>query len=164
MDNSDKLKNSFKQIRHLTAVIVVFFMAMATILLYFLIDPNLSSFKSNTKKITPNEYEIISELDEADYDKIENGIHVRTGFIEDDGLMLVVNNCTNCHSAKLVTQNRMSKERWLATIRWMQETQNLWDLGKNEEVIVNYLATNYAPSKKGRRQNLTDIEWYELEE
>ncbi|WP_394974025.1 monoheme cytochrome C [uncultured Croceitalea sp.] len=164
MDNSDKLKNSFKQIRHLTVVIVVFFMAMATILLYFLIDPNLSSFKSNTKKITPNEYEIISELDEADYDKIENGIHVRTGFIEDDGLMLVVNNCTNCHSAKLVTQNRMSKERWLATIRWMQETQNLWDLGKNEEVIVNYLATNYAPSKKGRRQNLTDIEWYELEE
>ncbi|MFD2588882.1 monoheme cytochrome C [Croceitalea marina] len=164
MDSSERLKNSFKQIRHLTIVIVVFFMAMAAVLLYIMVDPSLSSFKSNKNEITVSDYEVVSEMDEADYDKIENGIHVRTGFVDSDGLMLVVNNCTNCHSAKLVTQNRMSKERWLATIRWMQETQNLWDLGKNEEIIVNYLATNYAPSKKGRRQNLTDIEWYELEE
>ncbi len=164
MDSSERLKNSFKQIRHLTIVIVVFFMTMAAVLLYILVDPNLSSFKSNKNEITLGDYEVVSEMDEADYDKIENGIHVRTGFVDSDGLMLVVNNCTNCHSAKLVTQNRMSKERWLATIRWMQETQNLWDLGQNEEIIVNYLATNYAPSKKGRRQNLTDIEWYELEE
>ena len=56
----------------------------------------------------------------------------------------------------------MSKERWLATIRWMQETQNLWDLGENETAIVNYLAKNYAPNKVGRRQNLTNIDWYEL--
>ncbi len=164
MDSSERLKNSLKQIRHLTIVIVVFFMAMAAVLLYIMIDPSLSSFKSNKNEITVSDYEVVSEMDETDYDKIENGIHVRTGFVDSDGLMLVVNNCTNCHSAKLVTQNRMSKERWLATIRWMQETQNLWDLGKNEEIIVNYLATNYAPSKKGRRQNLTDIEWYELEE
>jgi len=164
MDNSENLKNSFKQIRHLTVVIVLFFMAMATILIYILLDPNLASFKSNTKKIVQSEYEIVSELNETDYDKIENGVHVRTGFVESDGLMLVVNNCTNCHSAKLVTQNRMSKERWLATIRWMQETQNLWDLGANEEAIVNYLTTNYAPTGKGRRQNLSDIEWYELED
>ena len=46
----------------------------------------------------------------------------------------------------------------------MQETQNLWDLGKNEDIIVKYLATYYAPEKKGRRQNLTNIEWYVLEE
>ena len=44
----------------------------------------------------------------------------------------------------------------------MQETQNLWDLGSGEEIIVNYLATHYAPTEKGRRQNLADIEWYEL--
>ncbi len=78
--------------------------------------------------------------------------------------MQVVNNCTSCHSAKLVTQNRMSKEQWSATIRWMQETQNLWDLGQNEEAILSYLATNYAPKKGGRRQNLSDVEWYDLEE
>ncbi|MGB5820395.1 MAG: monoheme cytochrome C, partial [Saonia sp.] len=75
-----------------------------------------------------------------------------------------VNNCTNCHSAKLVTQNRMNRERWIATIRWMQETQNLWDLGNNEEIIVNYLVTNYPPKKKGRREILTDIDWYDLQE
>jgi len=79
-------------------------------------------------------------------------------------LMTVVNNCTNCHSAKLVTQNRMTAERWNTTIKWMQETQNLWDLGKNQEVIVSYLVKNYPPKSKGRRMVLTDIDWYELED
>ena len=78
-------------------------------------------------------------------------------------VMTVVNNCTNCHSAKLVIQNRMNKERWLATIKWMQETQGLWDLRDNQEIIVNYLVTNYPPIEKGRRENLTNIEWYEIE-
>ena len=99
-----------------------------------------------------------------DEDRIENGIHLRTGLVDGEGLMMVVNNCTNCHSAKLVTQNRMSAERWDATIRWMQETQNLWDLGVNQEVIVNYLVTNYPPKSKGRRMALTNIDWYELED
>jgi len=100
---------------------------------------------------------------EEDEDKIENGIHIRTGFVDDKGLIETINNCTNCHSSKLVIQNRMSKEQWIATIRWMQKTQNLWDLGRNEEIIVNYLSKNYAPIKKGRRENLTNINWYQLE-
>ncbi|WP_435623627.1 monoheme cytochrome C [Flagellimonas sp.] len=103
-------------------------------------------------------------VQEVPEDLIENGIHVATGFVDGEGMTEVIQNCTNCHSAKLVTQNRMSKEGWVATIRWMQETQNLWDLGNNEEIIVNYLATNYAPDKKGRRDILTNIEWYTLEE
>ncbi len=108
-----------------------------------------------------SDYTSISK-DSEDPDKIENGIHVRTGFVEGEGLMTVVNNCTNCHSAQLVIQNRMDKERWVSTIRWMQKTQNLWDLGANEEVIVNYLVTNYPPLKKGRRVVLSDIQWYDL--
>ena len=99
----------------------------------------------------------------TDEDKIENGIHLRTGLIEAEGLMTVVNNCTNCHSSKLVTQNRMSAESWNATIKWMQKTQNLWDLGGNQEIIVNYLVKNYPVKAKGRRSILTDIEWYTLE-
>lgn len=114
------------------------------------------------KEPLPENYTIIQE--EVDEDLIENGIHLRTGFVDGEGLMAVINNCTNCHSAKLVTQNRMSKDRWIATIKWMQETQNLWDLGGNEEIIVNYLAKNYAPTKKGRREGLTNIEWYALED
>ena len=96
--------------------------------------------------------------------EIENGIHVRTGLKDGEGLMTVVAHCTACHSAQLVIQNRMSKERWNATIRWMQETQNLWDLGDSQELIVNYLVKNYPVYSKGRRENLENIEWYELSE
>jgi hypothetical protein len=102
-------------------------------------------------------------LKEVDENIIENGIHLRTGFVYAEGLMTVINNCTNCHSAKLVIQNRMSKEHWNETIRWMQETQKLWDLGLNQEIIVNYLVTNYPVEDTGRRENLTNILWYDLE-
>jgi len=73
-----------------------------------------------------------------------------------------INNCTTCHSAELVTQNKMTRDGWLATIRWMQESQNLWDLGQNEDLILDYLAKNYAPEDTGRRRSLGKIEWYEL--
>ncbi|EAR16680.1 monoheme cytochrome c, putative [Robiginitalea biformata HTCC2501] len=94
---------------------------------------------------------------------VRDGIHLATGFREGDGLPLVITHCTPCHSAELVTQNRMTREGWESTIRWMQETQNLWDLGENEAAILDYLATYYAPEEQGRRPNLEDIEWYELE-
>ena len=100
----------------------------------------------------------------ASSNEIENGIHVRTGLKEGEGLMTVVTHCTACHSAQLIIQNRMNKERWNATIRWMQETQNLWPLGENQEVIVNYLVKNYPVYSKGRRENLQNVEWYELSE
>ena len=96
--------------------------------------------------------------------EIKNGIHIRTGLKEGEGLMTVVAHCTACHSAQLIIQNRMNKERWNATIRWMQETQNLWDLGDSQEVIVDYLVKNYPVYSKGRRENLENIEWYELSE
>lgn len=118
----------------------------------------------NPEIIKPTKSKYLPVVIEEDEDKIENGIHVRTGFVDDIGLMETIDNCTNCHSSKLVTQNRMSKERWVETIRWMQKTQGLWNLGGNEAIIVNYLAKNYAPSKKGRRENLTNINWYELED
>ncbi|WP_343487144.1 monoheme cytochrome C [Allomuricauda sp. d1] len=111
----------------------------------------------------PKTIEVL-EVTPDDFDKVENGIHVATGFVDDNGMQLVIQNCTSCHSANLVTQNKLSAKGWDATITWMQETQNLWDLGKNRELIVAYLAKNYGPGKKGRRQNLTDVEWYELEQ
>lgn len=99
---------------------------------------------------------------EDDPNRIENGIHVRTGLIVDKDYELVVNNCGACHSHKLVTQNHATAEGWLKSIRWMQETQKLWDLGKDEAKIIAYLAKNYGITEKGRRENLKDIEWYEL--
>ena len=95
---------------------------------------------------------------------IGSEVDPQTGFVKDVGMTETIANCTSCHSAELVTQNRMTKEGWLFTIRWMQESQNLWDLGANEKIILDYLAKNYAPKKKGRRAPLSNIEWYALKE
>jgi len=99
------------------------------------------------------------------FNLIENGIHLRTGLKDDPNLQLIIGSCTSCHSGKLITQNRATREGWKAMIKWMQETQGLLDLGKNEPIILDYLAKHYAPEKIGRRQNLDmkDIEWYVLE-
>ncbi|WPP50127.1 hypothetical protein [Catalinimonas niigatensis] len=85
-----------------------------------------------------------------------------TGLIIDKSLPLVVGNCTGCHSAQLITQNRATREGWKSMIVWMQETQKLWDLGENEEAILDYLSTHYAPEQEGRRENLQNIQWYDL--
>ena len=140
-----------------TAHLAMFFTSIASILLLFAIyDPTFSIFENKKANL------VYSAIDE-DEDRIEKGIHVRTGLIDAEGLMTVVNNCTNCHSAKLVIQNKMSAESWNAAIKWMQETQNLWDLGENQKIIVDYLVTNYPATSKGRRMVLKDINWYTLE-
>ena len=139
-----------------TAYRAAFVTALASVLLLITIYyPSLSFGDSNT--------EVLAEV-EIDEDLIENGIHVRTGLKEAAGLMTVVNNCTNCHSAKLVTQNRMTEERWNETIKWMQKKQGLWELREDQKIIVDYLVKNYPPQKKGRRMALTEIDWYELED
>lgn len=95
---------------------------------------------------------------------IVDGIHVATGLVVDDGFIQVKATCLACHSAKLVTQNRATRDGWKKMIRWMQETQNLWDLGTNEELILDYLAKHYAPDEAGRRPNLPSPTWYVLED
>tara|TARA_R110000868_G_scaffold3259_2_gene21326 strand:- start:7394 stop:7876 length:483 start_codon:yes stop_codon:yes gene_type:complete len=159
MSSKHNFQKSVKELHKLLLILFIGFILIIGLLLYIINNPKNTTIEEVTNN---SEYLKVPEIDE-DYDKIENGIHVRTGFVEGEGLMLVVQNCTNCHSAKLVTQNRMSKEKWLATIRWMQKTQNLWDLGVNEEPILNYLSTYYAPNQIGRRENLKNIEWFELE-
>jgi len=86
------------------------------------------------------------------------------GLIDDTGLLLVLQHCNACHSTQLISQNRMTKAGWKSTIRWMQATQNLWDLGEDEDIVLTYLAKNYAPSAIGRRQSLIVEQWYLLEE
>ena len=158
MEENHKFREQVKSIYRVLATLLMLSGIVTITIMYLMTDPTLSLFK---KPSLEKEY-VIAQVEE-DEDRIENGIHVRTGLIEAEGLMEVVYNCTNCHSSKLVIQNRMNKERWIATIRWMQETQNLADLGLNEEIIVNYLVTNYPPVKKGRREILSSIEWYNLE-
>lgn len=97
--------------------------------------------------------------------QILDGKDVETGFVVDEGWEVVKTNCTQCHNSKIILQNRFTKDKWKELIVWMQETQGLWKLGGNEEIILNYLAKHYAPMKKGRRPRLKieEEDWYILE-
>jgi len=157
MSKEDSFRKQVKKVYRLLALLFFLFFVTGSLLVYYTINPSFFTFNTESYVAANSPIEIIDE------DRIENGIHLRTGLVDAEGLMIVVNNCTNCHSSKIIIQNRMNTERWNATIKWMQETQNLWDLGKNQEVIVNYLVTNYPITDTGRRENLSNIEWYVLE-
>jgi len=91
-------------------------------------------------------------------------IDEQSGLIIDVGLDVVKAQCGACHSTALVAQNRLTREGWKDLIRWMQAEQNLWDLGPQEVVVLDYLEKNCSPQESGRRKNLTNIEWYVLTE
>ncbi len=114
--------------------------------------------------LTANNKVAITNQVSAGTDGFKNGIHQLTGFVFDENVDLVIANCTACHSAKLVTQNKATEQGWRDMIKWMQETQNLWDLGDKEDKIVQYLVKNYGPSKLGRRARLQVQNWYKLQD
>ncbi len=65
---------------------------------------------------------------------------------------LIRNNCSACHSTRLITQQSGDAEQWLGLIRWMQEEQNLWQFDADtEDRIISYLAENYPPRAQQRR-------------
>jgi hypothetical protein len=75
-----------------------------------------------------------------------------SGFKMTGDWQLVLGNCIACHSPKLVTQQRGTREQWLHMIRWMQEKQNLWQFEPEiEDRILTYLAENYPPRENQRR-------------
>ena len=146
-------QEQIKALGRLLALFGVFLVLSITGVFYLKNNPDIFNGDKEYLEVDSEQITAI-ELDEETI--------LQSGFVNDEGVSQVIQNCTQCHSAKLVTQNKMSKEGWEATIIWMQETQNLWDLGANQERIVGYLAKNYGPKSKGRRQNLTKVEWYEL--
>lgn len=76
----------------------------------------------------------------------------QTGLVKADGWQQVRIHCGGCHSHKLVTGQRADRQTWLVIIRWMQETQNLWQFDpETEREILNYLAANYPPQPDRRR-------------
>jgi len=109
---------------------------------------------------------LVNELDTIDMplDGVVNGIDTLSGLAYDEHFEIVRANCITCHSAKLITQNRATREGWKGMLDWMKETQNLHDLGENEGPILDYLAKHYAPENKGRRAILEGVEWYVLDE
>lgn len=68
-----------------------------------------------------------------------------TGLVKQPGWEDVRSHCGACHSYRLITNQRGSREDWQHMIRWMQRTANLWQLPHDAEVrILDYLSTHYA--------------------
>ena len=77
----------------------------------------------------------------------------RTGLIEGRGLEIVRLECTECHSARLITQTRGRREDWLGLLRWMQQSQDLRLFSpETETAILDYLESNYGVSDRQRRR------------
>lgn len=146
--NEPKLPRAMKLLINLMVTLLVTVLAMGVLVVLLYERPDWFEPKPVMK-------EAMVETEKSTADPTE--------FIAGEHRLLVVANCTGCHSGKLVTQNRATREGWRNMIRWMQETQNLKDLGPDEEKILDYLSTHYAPAKQGRRQNLQVEEWYSLD-
>ena len=79
-----------------------------------------------------------------------------TGLIMAEGWQLAAAHCGGCHSHRLVTAQRGDADFWLSTIRWMQRTQNLWQIPDDQEAeLIGYLASHYNETDWGRRPLLT---------
>ena len=74
----------------------------------------------------------------------DKDLDVTSGFVIDDGWELANAHCAACHSAQIVTQNRMDRNGWEDTIRQMQAEHGLWDLGEAELTILDYLTRHYG--------------------
>tara|TARA_B100000686_G_C16660973_1_gene900923 strand:- start:157 stop:546 length:390 start_codon:yes stop_codon:yes gene_type:complete len=73
----------------------------------------------------------LSAKEKSNYENLPSG----------DGVDLVLENCTACHSTEIIRKNYMSREAWDKTITWMQQKQGLWELGEiNRKIILDYLA------------------------
>jgi len=135
-----KIKNGYMVFLGMVGLVSITFFACE-------IEPNVS--KSPIKEM-PQDSIVSLEVNEA------------TGLVMDETFPLIIAHCTSCHSAKLITQNRATREGWASMIDWMQATQGLWKFDKDEPQILDYLAKYYGPTESGRRENLIIDEWYEL--
>jgi len=69
-----------------------------------------------------------------------------SGLVLDERTPLVIANCTVCHSAKLVIQNRGTRSDWEQRVRSMQKDHSLWALEASvQDAILDYLSEHYAP-------------------
>ena len=164
--SDSKLDASWQLLVSLLSLLVMF---LILTLGYMLLHKDIQSYL-NRKTYTKEELKGFSKgaaqrTAEGNFDRIENGIHLRTGLRADPHLKTIIASCTSCHSAKLITQNRATRVGWSGMIRWMQKTQGLPDLGDNEPIILDYLAKYYKPEETGRRKNIEvkTTEWYVLD-
>ncbi len=111
--------------------------------------------------LKPEEIQL-AEIKTSD-DNFQNEVSTDHGLPQSEGFELIQGQCSGCHSLKLVAQNKLTRQGWKDLIVWMQQEQNLWDLGDLEEPILDYLEANCSPKRGGRRKTLPKPEWYALD-
>ncbi|ECL3339826.1 monoheme cytochrome C [Campylobacter jejuni] len=80
-------------------------------------------------------------------------INPDTGLIINPDSPLVEANCLACHGSNLITNMHASRKAWLAAIRWMQDSEGLWEIEpEDEEKILNYLEKYYGEKYDTRRR------------
>ena len=129
---------------------------LCSIALLLLISASITTSYSRPAKLTKADASFLRPV------SLKDSLDKKTGLIIAPGFAVVSTTCVRCHSPKLITEKRATREGWLATIRWMQQTQGLWDLGPQEPIVLDYLAKNYAPKNEGRRPLLKTTQWYKL--
>jgi hypothetical protein len=73
-----------------------------------------------------------------------------------EGQDLVYGTCTPCHSARLITQQGMTRERWDSTLTWMVESQGMPELPDDmRDDILDYLAEHFPADKRGGQPGMT---------
>lgn len=78
-----------------------------------------------------------------------------TGLALEGDWQLVQANCTECHSALLITQNAGSRGIWQIRIATMRNTHGMDTLDPEiEDRILNYLAEHYGQRQASRRAPL----------
>jgi len=148
-------------------VLIFFLLGLITLTVYSSLGSQIKAYFSPpqySKEELAQMTEVRVKIQQDDWDRVENGIHVKTGMKFDKNFKHIRSSCISCHSPKLISQNRATREGWKQMIKWMQETQGLQDLGDKEVFILDYLEKNYAPEETGRRKNIDieTIEWYVL--
>jgi hypothetical protein len=147
-------------ITYLLQIIAIVVIVIVGILLYDAFGKALHPWKWHGLMKLKQDTPVYHRADEID----SSGIHIATGLMYGPGFSSVRRHCLACHSAQMITQNRATREGWQQSLRWMQQTQGLWDLGADEPVILDYLAKYYAPATQCRRVHLhiAETDWYEL--
>ena len=78
-----------------------------------------------------------------------------TGLALEGDWQLVQANCTECHSALLITQNAGSRGVWQIRIATMRDTHGMNPLDPEiEDRILNYLSEHYGQRQASRRPPL----------
>ena len=142
------------------------FVSVVFIFVYTIFKDSLSTNSSYQPLSQQEQDRRISANTDILWNTVEDGIHIQTGLKYGPGFATVKSACLSCHSAKLITQNKATREGWFDMIRWMQATQGLPNLGAQEPIILDYLARFYAPTQVSRRVglDLQEIEWYVLDQ